>query len=401
MKKLVLFFLALFCAIHSVLPCTTAIVTGRASKDGRPLLYKHRDTGFLDNKVMLFRDGLYTYMGIVNSEDKEGKEVWGGYNATGFAIMNSTSYNLNPKTDEKKPELEGVVMKLALQKCKTLSDFETLLDTLPKPMNLSANFGVIDAQGGAAYYETGDFGYQKFDANETEDGYIVRTNFSESGDRLRDLGLSRYAVSSQLFEGAYKNNNISYRTLLQDVSRSLKHGIVEVDLSERMKNKGGDSCFAPFRDFIPRYSTSSSIVVQGVVGKMPTSLTTMWTILGSPLTAVAVPLLITTDGVLPQVVQADDSGKAPLCTWSLELKKKLFPIERGEGKDYIDLAQLIGRDDQGILPKIIAWENEILEYSDNFLSRWRDDREFEESYLKLCNWIDQFVTEKYTKEVIQ
>ena len=31
---------------------------------------------------------------LVNSEDKENKDVWCGFNAAGFGIMNSASYNL-------------------------------------------------------------------------------------------------------------------------------------------------------------------------------------------------------------------------------------------------------------------------------------------------------------------
>ena len=166
MKRTLFIFLLSFIISFPVLACTTAIISGKYTADGRPLLYKHRDTGSLQNKLMYFTDGKYSYTGIVNSSDKAGKEVWGGYNSTGFAIMNSASYNLNPDEDGK-DELEGVVMKLALQRCSTLADFERLLDSLPKPMYVSANFGVIDAQGGAAYYETGDYTYKKFDANDT------------------------------------------------------------------------------------------------------------------------------------------------------------------------------------------------------------------------------------------
>lgn len=400
MRKYFLLFFAVLLA-SPIFPCTTAIITGRASKDGRPLLYKHRDTGFLDNKVMLFTDGVYTYMGIVNSEDKTGKEVWGGYNDTGFAIMNSASYNLNREDEEKDNELEGVVMKLALQKCRTLKDFENLLDTLPRPMNLSANFGVIDAQGGTAYYETGDYEYKKFDANETEEGYLIRTNFSYSGNRDRDLGVSRCIVATDLLEEMYNENNLTHISLLQNVSRSLKHGIVDVSLYDKMVEKKGRAYFVPFRDFIPRYSTSSSIVVQGVGGDVSPSLTAMWTILGSPLSAVALPLLITPDGVLPKVVQADDSGKSPLCTWSLAFKKRLFPIEKGEGKDYLDLSQLITENKQGILQRVMEWENEIITHSQKYLEEWNENNELGKNYLDLYDWIDSFVTEKYTKELDQ
>ena len=75
--------------------CTTAIVSGKFTVDGRPLLFKHRDTGFTQNKLMYFKDGKYDYIGTVNSADKEGNEIWAGFNSAGFAIMNSEAYNLN------------------------------------------------------------------------------------------------------------------------------------------------------------------------------------------------------------------------------------------------------------------------------------------------------------------
>lgn len=398
MKKYILFLL-LFFVVHTVLACTTAVITARASKNGRALLYKQRDTGFLDNKVMLFKDGLYTYIGIVNSEDKEGKEVWGGHNSEGFAIMNSASYNLNPESKEDKPELEGVVMKLALQKCKTLKDFENLLDTLPRPMYLSANFGVIDAEGGAAYYETSDVSYTKFDANETEDGYLIRSNFSYTGDRERDMGLSRCEVATQLFVDKFKKNDLSYSTIFQEISRSLQHGIMDVNLYNQKPKNGSASHFVSFRDFIPRYSTASSIVVEGVKDNESPLLTTMWTILGSPLTSVAMPLLITEYGTLPKVVLADDSGKAPLCNWSLELKKRLFPITRGEGKDYLDLAKLITEDEQGILQKVEVWENKTLTASEMYLKQWRAEGKVGLDAKELYSWIDRYLEEEYKKEL--
>lgn len=398
MKKYILT-LFLLLIVHTIFACTTAVITGRASRDGRPLLYKQRDSGFLDNKVMLFKDGLYTYIGIVNSEDVEGKEVWGGHNSAGFAIMNSASYNLNPEVKEERPELEGVVMKLALQKCKTLRDFENLLDSLPKPMYLSANFGVIDAEGGAAYYETSDYKYKKYDANDTEDGYLIRSNFSYSGDRERDLGLSRCEVATQLFSEKFKQNDLTYNTIFQDISRSLQHGIMDIDLNNQMPKDKSQKHFVSFRDFIPRYSTTSSIVMEGVKEGESPELTVMWTILGSPLTSVAMPLLIAESEVLPQIVLADESGKAPLCTWSLELKKKLFPITRGEGKDYLDLAQLITEDEQGLLQKVKAWENEIRDTSLKYLSKWRQEGKVGNDDKELYKWINSYLTDKYTEEL--
>ncbi|MFV0536215.1 MAG: carcinine hydrolase/isopenicillin-N N-acyltransferase family protein [Dysgonomonas sp.] len=375
MKHLYSIILLLLAACLQTEACTTAIISGKYTADGRPLLYKHRDTSSLQNKLMHFNDGKYSYVGIVNSSDKEGKEVWGGYNTAGFAIMNSASYNINP-TNDGNEEREGIVMKMALQHCASLADFEKMLSDMPKPMQLSANFGVIDANGGAAYYETNDIGYKKFDANDPSTaplGYIIRTNFSFSGDRNRDMGLSRYQSASDLFYKASLANGLSYKFLLQDVSRCLTHGITGVDLYSIMPENGDKPTYYPFRDFIPRYSTSSVIVVQGVKDKKAVEQTTMWTILGSPLTTPAIPIWLNKNEIYPSVMIADETGNAKLCDWGLTLKKRLFPIERGEGKDYVSLTTLVSKDKKGVLQRILSIENQILDYSEKTIKKWSEN----------------------------
>lgn len=128
-----------------------------------------------------FTDGKYPYLGLINSSDTEGKNVWAGSNSVGFAIMNSASFNVNEKDSVDIENQEGAFMKLALQTCASLAEFEELLNTHPRPMGLAAHFGVIDAHGGAAFYEVNNYTWTKFDANEAPEGYVLRTNYSETG----------------------------------------------------------------------------------------------------------------------------------------------------------------------------------------------------------------------------
>ncbi len=137
--------------------CTTFLISGKSTADGKPILFKNRDTDNMQNSLAFFTDGKYKYIGLVDGSETRSKMVWGGYNETGFAIINSAAYNNNIGDTTKLIDQEGVLMKLALQCCRTLEDFEKLLLTLPKPLGVDANFGVIDASGGAAYYETGNF----------------------------------------------------------------------------------------------------------------------------------------------------------------------------------------------------------------------------------------------------
>ena len=402
MKQSIIFFTVLLvCLVLFFEPasgCTTAVVSGKYTVDGRPLLFKQRDTPDLENKLVAFSDGRYPYVGLVNTKDTLGKAVFGGFNQAGFAIMNSASYNLNPKDNGKDDGCDGFIMKLALQKCVTLADFERLLDSLPKPLNVSANFGVIDAKGGAAYYETGNYKFRKYDTNNTDVaplGYLVRTNFSYSGDRSQDKGLSRYEAAQDLLYQASLTNSISIDFFI-GISRSLKHGLTHTNLYDDVPATAEVPHFAAFRDYIPRYVTASSIVIQGISKTEPANQTTMWTTLGSPLATVAIPVWITPGLELPEILVADKSGQARLNKWSLQLKKRLFPIERGEGADYINLAALLTKDQNGILQKVLAIEKQIQTQATGYQRKWRTAGQINEKELGLFyKWVDKFVSQSY------
>jgi len=279
-----------------------------------------------------------------------------------------------------------------------LADFEHLLDSLPKPLNVSSNFGVIDAIGGAAYYETGNYNYKKYDANDPDIaplGYLVRTNFSYSGDRKQDKGLSRYQAAQDLLYQASLTNSISVDFFI-NVSRSLKHGITHTNLYDDIPASGSEAAFSAFRDYIPRYVTASSIVVQGITKNESPSLTTMWTTLGSPLATVAVPVWITSGLKLPEILVADKQGKAKLNDWSLQLKKQLFPIERGEGVDYINLSALLTKDQKGILQKILPIEKQVQSQVSVYQHKWRTAGTIDEKEILLFyNWVDKFISQSY------
>ena len=57
MKNLFLTITLILFLVYSSFACTTTIISGKATADGRPLLFKHRDTGATQNKVMFFDDG--------------------------------------------------------------------------------------------------------------------------------------------------------------------------------------------------------------------------------------------------------------------------------------------------------------------------------------------------------
>jgi len=378
--------------------CTTAIVSGKSTIDGRPLLLKHRDTSNLQNRLMYFNDGKYDYIGLVNSDDVSGKEVWAGCNSTGFAIMNSASYNLNIGDTTSLKDREGYVMKMALQTCATLKDFEDMLKNLPKPMGLEANFGVIDALGGAAYYETNNYGFVKFDANDPATapyGYIIRTNFSYTGERKEEYGVIRSQTAEELFHTASVVGDLSYKFLIRDVSRCLRHSLTQRDLTLEMPVSDEKRRFVDFRDFIPRYSSSSSVVVQGVMKGEDPKFTTMWTILGFQLSSVVIPVWVEGGRHMPSVLTADDTGNAPLCEMALKLKDKIFPLRRGSYKNYIDLSVLLNHQNRGIMQILKSVEDAIIIEAENRLKGWREKGISRQDIQKFYQWCDRYIKQEY------
>lgn len=393
MKKLINSIAVFLCFALSIYPCTTAVVSGKATIDGRPLLLKNRDTDVLQNKLVYFAEGKFKFIGLVNSTDKENKEVWGGFNEAGFAIMNSASYNLKINDTTKLSDKEGIIMRLALQNCASLQDFEKLLNELPKPLGVETNFGVIDANGGAAYYETNNFTFIKFDVNDPSvapNGYLIRTNFSFAGEENKGYGYIRHQTASQLFENQIKNGKISFEFLINDVPRCLVHSFTKTDLTKNLPEENSDN-YIFFRDYIPRHSTSAAIVVQGVKENESPSLTTMWMILGFPLTSVIIPVWLLEDGTMPKILQADETGNAPLCNAALQLKDKVFSTQNDASENYLNLSALMNKENSGVRQKLIPIEEKILAKAKNILSDFRKNGIDNSKAKEFYNWIDNDV----------
>ena len=394
MKKIYFISIVFFVLPFFINPCTTAVISGKATDDGRPLLLKNRDADALQNKLVYFFDGKYKFIGLVNSSDKENSEVWCGFNATGFGIMNSASYNLKTNDTTKISDLEGKIMKMALEQCVTLADFEKMLMDLPKPLGVEANFGVIDANGGAAYYETDNFKFVKFDVNDSNvapNGYLIRTNFSFTGEDNKGYGYIRYNTADELFNKKIKNGKISFEFLIRDVPRCLIHSFTKTDLTKSLPKDENETDFVYFRDYIPRHSTSAAIVVQGVKENESASFTTMWSIIGFPLTSVVVPIWLLDDGSLPKVLVADETGNAPLCNLALKLKDKVFSNQNDASENYLNLAELMNKENTGVRQVLIPIEDDILSKSKQLLNGWRESKINQTEAKDFFNWVDENV----------
>lgn len=375
MRDLVIILLCLFFSIpEKAISCTTAVISGKATPDGRSMIWKLRDTDDLENSMRYFTDGKYSYIGLVNSYDTEGKNVWGGSNSAGFAIMNSASFNVNQGDTTSVKDQEGVFMKLALQTCASLADFEKLLDTHPRPMGLAAHFGVIDADGGAAFYEVNNHTWTKFDANTTPDGYVLRTNYSETGTPDVGYGFIRRQTAEKIFAEAKQQNRLNYQTVLQDFSRCFYHPVFDMDYRQVYEKGGYQTDFISSDDMITRHGSASNILIQGVKKGESPDLNTVWVQVGFPETSVSIPLWVRGGKNLPPLVQYDETIKnCPLNAYAIKWKNQAYPIGRSDGYHYLKMTELVNKNNTGYLQRIEQMEKDIFALTEEKLEMWRKE----------------------------
>lgn len=281
--------------------CTTAVISGKATIDGRPILWKNRDTSdALHNEVAVIEGGKYKAVAVVNAGSR--KTVWMGVNEVGFCIENSLSRDLAVKGAKKGPG-NGTLMRMALQTCATVEDFRKLLEeTNESGRSTVANFGVIDAQGGAALFETSPTAFKFFDANDPKiapHGYIVRANFATTGQKLganpkpseltEIYSSDRFLCACRTLESCREDQQISLREVVRNCAR---------DLSDPQGNPYPGSVNGPAgslpeivstKNTISRTTTVSAAVFHGVKPGEDPKLTTMWAMLGDPKFSIAVP----------------------------------------------------------------------------------------------------------------
>ena len=168
--------------------CTSVIVSGKATTDGRPLLFKNRDTGTLENRMLVVHGQRFRYVGLVNTADTLAESVWGGHNEAGFAIINTAAYNLNG--DEGDTEGDGILIRKALSLCATVEDFETLLDTIARKQREPINPGNNKVLVFTAFADTADYLYENVSAWAAEHGMAVAeiTGTHTGRCTLKDVG---------------------------------------------------------------------------------------------------------------------------------------------------------------------------------------------------------------------
>jgi hypothetical protein len=380
--------------------CTSFIISGKATPSGKPLMFKHRDTGELNNRIAHFQGEKYAFIGLMNSPTLDG-EVWSGMNEAGFCIMNTASYNLREDTLDCQMDREGELMYNALANCATIADFEAWIETYPKPWGVEANFGIIDAQGGAAYYEMNNDRYIKYDVNAEADGYRVVTNFSFAG-RYEDYeGWERYQTAcAEMKENFSREKEMTALDAMNIFSRQYRHEVLDLNF-----NKDNAPEFTVDQDFIPRRITSAVVCFEGVkAGDKPLH-TIMWTALGYPACAVAVPLVMMDKTHIPHYMLARDehahegSGlHSEMCDLSLQIKDQwAFPLHISNGKRYVNTQHILRGTDTA--PSLLVCtqqvEKTIEESFAPLYQQWKNgqinDKQFLQTYDEIAEkWLQTY-----------
>lgn len=383
--------ISLLLSVNALFPCTLAVISGRATRSGRALLWKNRDTDKIDNKTLYIQGSKYAFMALVNAEDEKGDEAWGGLNSEGFAIMNSQT------DDQGMPGKDGAdngrFMKHALGECANVADFEALMERSKGTLDLTANFGVIDAEGNACFFETSPMSFVKFDAGDPRVapfGYLVRTNYGfTSPDNLKGGGYIRFERISHIIQSGYGQGRIDPKFILQEASRDLVHEkLHSYPLTRNLPEDPASPLYINTNDTINRNSSVSVILFEAAPSRDKAYLATMWVSLGQPVSSVAVPMW-TQAGKVPSVTTGP--ATAPLNDFSKRLVSYLYPDQRGRMKQYLNVNRLRTYGGEGVLEKIFRIEDQALEKARIRLAAWENLRplpnEIADFQEKLAAWV--------------
>jgi len=342
--------------------CTIGVAAGVATSDGRPLVWKTRDSPSEDNEVIYNTSFPIKFLSVVSAGYSYS---WMGVNEKGFAIINSMSADLPGSYND-----NGRIMRDALGTCYTVDDFQHLLDStnVPGARRTQSNYAVIDSTGAAAIFETGDTIYWKYDAldtNQAPDGYILRTNFSMAGGGI--AGIERYYRTVNLIADFYSGDTLNHKSILRTQMRDFS------DYGSNPVPVPFPNSWIPGRPFgyiftgvsICRSASVSTAVIHGVLPNESAKLSTMWTILGQPASAIAVPYWPV--GNTPGA--ANGIPTAPLCNVAKQIKSILYDYP--DNTNYIDSYKLLDGTGNGLWTIAFQAEDSIFTETDSAMTNWR------------------------------
>jgi hypothetical protein len=298
-----------FCLLtSSAIACTIGAFGTGSTSDGRPVLWKNRDVSNANQAMRFLQGSRFRYVTNIYAGDT--LNAWAGINEAGFAIMNSNSFNIDDD--------DGTVMNLALGSCASLDDFARLLDSLNvNGRQTPANYGAFDATGSAAVFEASNDFYVRHNTSEDSLDFLIRANYSMSGNPARQTGRNRYLRAMQLALPVAAAQLVDVRFVVRTLARDL--GALNFDpypLPFDSVLGGLPRGFLPTESSLCRVTTRSVEVMVGPRPGASPATGMMWVMLGPAEVSLPIPLWVQA-GPVHEFLGGE--GTALLCDEALRL----------------------------------------------------------------------------------
>jgi hypothetical protein len=82
---------------------------------------------------------------------------------------------------------------------------------------------------------------------------------------------------------------------------------------------------------------------------------------------------------------------------TLELRDDCFPIKRGNGLYYLNLAAVINKDNTGMMQKLLPLELKIFRETEQKFDSWRQSGMNSVKIQEYYRWLDQLVISEYER----
>jgi len=355
--------------------CTIMVINGRATADGRPILWKNRDVTNADQKFRYvpareFPDGI-TYAFNGNFYANNSYRCYMGVNEVGFGIINANLYNFEDILEDGFDD--GDLMRVALERCRTVADWERLLDISDHLGRMDPwIFGAFDAEGTTRLYECGNNFHIVYDTDNPADapgGMIVRTVFALAGGPT-DEGKVRFDRAMRLAYERPTMEPIDIRYIMQTMARDFCSPDCDpypLPFYGRVGAlPGGILCTA---ETINRFKTRSCSVIRGVLPDEDPRLATTFAILGQPVLSAAVPLWVAA-GSAPECLY--NGSHAPWYNLIAERLDQLYPLKDPDRYIHMYAPYLLDSLGNGVFSYSLNLENWGLAQAEQYLSQWRE-----------------------------
>lgn len=349
--------------------CTCALISGRLTPNGRPILWKNRDVSFPNQEFAHIEGGNYEYTTIITAGDTT--NAWGGVNSAGFAIINSTALNFpdsNAATDD-----DGWHIREGLRNCTRVEDFEAIVASTDEAgRTCPANYMMIDAFGGGMIYEAAAHSHRSYSINDSVDapeGFMVRTNFAYSGPDAGRVGQWRHDKAVDSIRAAIRDDRLNAAFILGTVARNVAPPNFEpypLPYDSIYPGRGWPTGFIPASSSINRISSVSCALIEGVEPGEDPLLSTVFAMIGQPILTLPVPLWVRSNAI-PRSMNGDSTSE--MCDLTLRLKARIFNTSLAP--EALNTRKLVNADHTGLLELTDPVLADIISVAEARVATWR------------------------------